>query len=147
VVDAETQAIIDDHLARYLSSGGSDGHFIDGLPTLLLTSIGRRSGLPRTTPLIYGQDGEDFLVVGSLGGSPTAPQWYLNIAANPAVEVQVATERFSALARTADDLEKPRLWRIVTAVYPEYDVYQRRTERQLPVVVLRRELPSPSTID
>ena len=107
-----------------------------GTHTLLLTTTGRRSGESRTTPLIYGRHGDDYLVVASKGGSDTPPSWYLNLEADPGVEVQVMDKRFAAHARDATPEEKPQLWRTMTAEWPAYDDYQESTERQIPVVVL-----------
>jgi deazaflavin-dependent oxidoreductase (nitroreductase family) len=110
-----------------------------GTQLLLLTTTGRKSGAPRTTPLIFARDGDDYLVVASVGGSPKHPAWYHNLQADPQAEIQVRGERFKVTARTAGDDEKPRLWNIVREQWPNYDVYQQRTERVIPVVVLTPE--------
>src|SRR5205807_1469408 len=107
--------------------------------TLILTTIGRKSGEPRSTPLIYQRHGDDLLVVASKGGSDRPPLWYLNLQADPEVQVQVKGDRFRAHARTATAQEKPELWRVMTAVWPAYDDYQRSTGREIPVVTLRRK--------
>ena len=126
-----------EHVARYLDTDGEEGHdWVRGAKTLLLTTIGRRTGEPRTTPLIYGRHGDDYLLVASRGGAPRHPAWYLNLVANPTVTVQVKGHRFPAHARTASSEEKPEMWQIMTAEWPEYDGYQRKTERIIPVVVL-----------
>jgi deazaflavin-dependent oxidoreductase (nitroreductase family) len=127
-----------EHVDRYRETGGDDGHDWEGTKTLLLTTTGRRSGEPREHALIYGRHGEDYLVVASKGGAPQHPAWYLNLEANPEVEVQVGDERFRATARTATPEEKPELWRIMTAEWPAYDEYQTKTDRDIPVVVLSR---------
>jgi deazaflavin-dependent oxidoreductase (nitroreductase family) len=127
-----------EHVERYRATDGAEGHDWQGTQTLLLTTTGRRSGEPRTTPLIYGPDGSSFVVVASKGGSDEPPAWYLNLAADPDVEVQVKGDRFKARARTASAEEKPRLWRMMTAEWPSYDEYQQKTEREIPVVVLER---------
>ena len=106
------------------------------MPTLLLTTTGRRSGESRTSALIFGRDGDDYLVVASLGGAPKHPSWYLNLTAHPTAEIQVLADRIPVTAHTASEDEKPRLWQIVTEVWPNYDVYQTRTDRVIPVVVL-----------
>ncbi len=124
------------HVQRYRETDGGVGYLWNGVPTLLLTAIGRQTGLERTTPLIFARDGEDYLVVASLGGAPRHPTWYGNLQANPNAEIQVRAERLRVTARTASDEEKPRLWKIVTDVWPNYDVYQSRTDRAIPVVVL-----------
>lgn len=126
----------DDHVRRYRETDGEVGFDWNGAPTLLLTTTGRRSGEPRTAPLIFGRDGDDLLIVASVGGSPKHPAWYLNLQASSRASVQVRADRFDVDARTASDEEKPRLWRIVNEVWPNYDVYQSRTERMIPVVVL-----------
>jgi deazaflavin-dependent oxidoreductase (nitroreductase family) len=101
-----------------------------------LTTTGRKSGEPRTTPLIFARDGDDYLVVASVGGGPKHPLWYLNLLADPKAEIQVLADHIGVTARSADDDEKPRLWKVVTDVWPNYDVYQSRTDRSIPVVVL-----------
>jgi len=125
-----------EHIKRYRETDGEVGYLWNGVPTLLLTTIGRSSGQPRTSALIYGRDGDDYLVVASMGGAPEHPQWYRNLIATPAAEIQVRGEHIPVAARTADEGEKPRLWSIVTDYWPNYDVYQTRTERAIPVVVL-----------
>lgn len=126
----------DEHIQRYRDTNGEVGYLWNGAPSLLLTTTGRRSGQPRTSALIFGRDGDDYLVVASMGGAPKHPQWYLNLQANPQAEIQVRGERIPVTAHTAPDDIKPRLWRIMTDVWPNYDVYQTRTERAIPVVVL-----------
>jgi deazaflavin-dependent oxidoreductase (nitroreductase family) len=105
---------------------------------LLLTTTGRHSGQPRTTPLIYGRDGDRYLVVASRGGAPKHPDWYENLVAQPEVHVQVMADRFKARARTATAAEKPPLWKTMAAIFPPYDEYQTRTTREIPVVILER---------
>src|SRR6266508_3153596 len=100
-----------EHARRYIETNGEDGHIWNGVPTLLLTTTGKRTGNPYTTPLIYGQDGDRYLIVASRGGAPKHPQWYRNLVTQPAVQLQVAADRFGARARTATPEEKPALWR------------------------------------
>jgi deazaflavin-dependent oxidoreductase (nitroreductase family) len=126
------------HVERYRATDGEEGHEWRGAPTLLLTTTGRRSGKHRTTPLIYGRRGDDAMVVASDGGSAQAPGWYRNLEAEPHVEVQIKGDRFPATARTATPEEKPQLWRTMAGLWPAYDDYQQRTEREIPVVVLER---------
>jgi len=126
----------DEHVRRYRETGGEVGYLWNGVPTLLLTTKGRRTGEPRTSALIFARDGEDYLVVASMGGAPRHPQWYRNITAHPEAEIQVRADRLPVVGRTASVEDKPRLWRIVTGVWPNYDVYQTRTERDIPIVVL-----------
>ncbi|MEU5786850.1 nitroreductase family deazaflavin-dependent oxidoreductase [Micromonospora purpureochromogenes] len=128
-----------DHIRRYVETGGEQGHeWRPGVFTLLLTTRGRRSGKLRRTALIYGRDGDDYLVVASQGGAPQHPAWYLNLLADPEAEVQVGAETFAVRARTAGPGEKPRMWRTMTDIWPAYDGYQTRTDREIPVVVLER---------
>jgi deazaflavin-dependent oxidoreductase (nitroreductase family) len=128
-----------EHVDRYLATDGEEGHDWEGTQTLILTTIGRRSGQTRVHPLIYGRHGDDYLVVASKGGSPQHPGWYLNLQANPEVEVQVKGDKFRAHARTATPEEKPDLWPIMTKEWPPYDEYQTKTDRDIPVVVLERK--------
>ncbi|OBF95588.1 nitroreductase [Mycobacterium sp. 852002-51152_SCH6134967] len=125
-----------DHVAAYRKTGGEVGYLWNGVPTLLLTVTGRRSGQPRTSALIFGRHGEDYLVVASMGGAPMHPKWYLNLQANPAAEIQVRDRRIAVRACTATPEEKPQLWRIMAELWPNYDAYQARTSRDIPVVVL-----------
>jgi deazaflavin-dependent oxidoreductase (nitroreductase family) len=127
-----------EHVDRYRESGGTEGHDWQGTKTLLLTTTGRRSGEPRTLPLIYGRSGDDYLIVASKGGADEPPAWYLNLEANPDVELQVGDERFPATARTATAEEKPEMWRTMVAEWPAYDEYQTKTDREIPIVVLSR---------
>jgi len=124
------------HVARYRESGGEHGHDWKGTTTLLLTTTGRRSGEPRTTPLIYQPYGDAYLIVASKGGAPEPPGWYLNLQQEPEVEIQVKDRTFRARARTANPDEKPDMWRTMTATWPDYDTYQTKTDREIPVVVL-----------
>lgn len=128
-----------EHVDRYRATDGEEGHEWQGTQTLLLTTTGRRSGEPRTMPLIYAPHGGDaYTVVASKGGSDEPPAWYLNLSADPEVEVQVKADRFKARARTATAEEKPEIWRRMVAEWPAYDEYQQKTEREIPVVVLER---------
>ena len=128
-----------EHTRTYIETDGELGHdWRNGTSVLLLTTVGRKSGEERITPLIYGRDGEDYLVVASNGGSPDPPDWYVNLVDRPDVEVQVLGERFPARARTATAEEKPALWEQMVGHWPDYENYQRRTDREIPVVVLER---------
>jgi deazaflavin-dependent oxidoreductase (nitroreductase family) len=126
------------HVESYVESDGKRGHRWSGVNTLLLTTRGRKSGKLRRTALIYGQDGDRYLVVASKGGAKRHPMWFLNLEANPEVQLQVGADRFPARARTASKREKPRLWKLMTSIWPEYDRYQSRTDREIPVVILER---------
>jgi deazaflavin-dependent oxidoreductase (nitroreductase family) len=128
-----------EHVERYRQTHGEEGHeWRPGVYTLILTTTGRRSGQPRPTPLIYGTHDGDYLVVASKGGSDEPPAWYRNLSENSDVEVQVVGDRFQARARTAGADEKPALWRTMAEIWPAYDEYQQRTDRDIPVVVLER---------
>lgn len=129
---------IADHLKQYLETDGREGHIWNGVPTLLLTTTGAKSGKPLQLPLIYGKDGDNYLVVASKGGAPEHPAWYHNLDANPDVDVQVAADKFKAKARTATAEEKPRLWETMAKIWPAYNEYQQKTTRDIPVVVLER---------
>jgi deazaflavin-dependent oxidoreductase (nitroreductase family) len=126
----------EEHVRRYRETDGEVGYLWNGAPTLLLTTRGRSSGQPRTSALIFGRDGDDYLVVASMGGAPQHPMWYRNLLADPRAEIQVKGQRLAVDARTAEETEKARLWDIMVGVWPNYDVYQTRTERVIPVVVL-----------
>jgi deazaflavin-dependent oxidoreductase (nitroreductase family) len=127
-----------EHVERYRATDGAEGHKWEGTVTLLLTTTGRKSGERRELPLIYQRHGDDYLVVASKGGADAPPAWYLNLQADPEVEVQVLGDRFTARARTATAEEKPELWKVMTAAWPAYDEYQTKTDREIPVVVLER---------
>jgi deazaflavin-dependent oxidoreductase (nitroreductase family) len=127
-----------EHVRQYRETDGEYGHDWRGTSTLLLTTKGRRSGEPRTTALIYGREGDAFLVVASKGGADDPPDWYLNLESDPEVEVQVLEDRFRARARTASAEERPAMWRQMTSYWPAYDDYQEKTEREIPIVVLER---------
>lgn len=126
----------ENHIRAYRETGGEVGYIWNGVPTLLLTVRGRRTGQERTSALIFGRDGDDYLVVASKGGAPSHPLWYLNLQADPHASIQVQADTFAVVARTAGPAEKPRLWKILTDVWPNYDAYQSRTDRDIPVVVL-----------
>ncbi|MEU5883377.1 nitroreductase family deazaflavin-dependent oxidoreductase [Spirillospora sp. NPDC047279] len=128
-----------EHVKRYQETDGAEGHDWQGTTTLLLTTTGRRSGKRRTTPLIYQEHGGENLVVASNGGSDRPPAWYLNLQDDPEVEVQVKGDKYKAHARTATPEEKPEMWRTMTATWPEYDNYQKKTKREIPVIVLERD--------
>ena len=133
------------HANRYLSSGGTDGHMykttIPGrgeaeVASLLLTTTGRKSGEKFIFPLYYGEDGGKYFIIASKGGAPQHPGWYRNIQANPEVEVQVGTKKMKARAKTVAGEERSRLWKKALEFWPPYADYQKKTEREIPVVVL-----------
>jgi deazaflavin-dependent oxidoreductase (nitroreductase family) len=134
------------HVKLYLEDPDA-GHMWDSrpaggtgmLPTLLLTTIGRKSGEPRILPLIYGEVDDGYAIIASKGGFPTHPAWYLNLVANPNVEVQVGRDKFTARARTAEGEEREAIWAQMAEIYPPYNDYQAAaTQREIPVVVLER---------
>ena len=127
-----------EHVKRYVETDGASGHEWRGVHTLLLVTRGRRSGKLHRTALIYGQDGDRYLVVASRGGAQHHPQWYLNLTADPQVRVQVAADKFAATAQTATNNEKARLWQIMAGIWPAYNDYQKKTARPIPVVILER---------
>lgn len=134
-----------EHANRYIASGGSEGHMYRmtppgrpeiTVPSLLLTTTGRKSGERFIFPLFYGETGQSYFVIASKGGAPQHPGWYRNILANPEVELQVGTKRVKARARTATGEERARLWAKSLEFWPLYADYQKKTGREIPVVVL-----------
>ncbi|MGI8938766.1 MAG: nitroreductase family deazaflavin-dependent oxidoreductase [Iamia sp.] len=121
----------------YRATGGKvGGRFLRGAPVLLMTSVGRRSGEPGTVPLLFLEDGDRVVVVASQGGMPKDPDWYHNVVAHPRVEVEVGRRIREMEARVLDGDERAELWPRLVAMYSDYDDYQARTERTIPVVVL-----------
>ncbi|KAA9159352.1 nitroreductase family deazaflavin-dependent oxidoreductase [Amycolatopsis acidicola] len=130
----------DPHVERYLETNGEDGyHWRNGTTILILFTKGRKSGEQRTHALIFREHEGDYLVVASKGGTDAPPAWFLNLTADPNVEVQIKGDRFPAKARLATPQEKPALWAKMTEVWPDYDEYQKKTTREIPVVVLERQ--------
>lgn len=125
-----------EHIREYVETDGKKGHHWRGIPTLLLTTRGRKTGKLRRTALIYGQDGDRYVIVASRGGHPKHPAWYLNLVDNPDVEVQVGADKFSARTHTAEGEERERLWKLMVSIFPTYERYRAKTERVIPVVVL-----------
>ncbi|MBV9918025.1 MAG: nitroreductase family deazaflavin-dependent oxidoreductase [Solirubrobacterales bacterium] len=128
-----------EHVKRYLETDGAEGHDWRGTSVLILTTTGRRSGQQRSTPLIYRRHGDDYVIVASKGGAPDHPAWYLNLAEHSEVTAQVKGDRFAARARTANAEERPELWQLMNEQWPDYDSYQQKTGREIPVVVLERQ--------
>ncbi|HUI28447.1 MAG TPA: nitroreductase family deazaflavin-dependent oxidoreductase [Candidatus Kryptonia bacterium] len=121
----------------YRASGGRlGGGFPGGAPILLLTTVGRKSGEPKTAPLLYLQDGDNYVLVASKGGMSHHPLWFKNLEANPRVDIEVGRRKFAATARRANDQEKAALWPRLVKMYPSYADYQARTERDIPVVIV-----------
>ena len=127
-----------EHVRKYRETDGEEGHDWQGTTALLLTTTGRKSGEERTAPLIYQEHDGAYLVVASKGGADDPPAWFKNLEAKPTVEVQVKDEKFTANARTATPDEKPDMWKKMTGAWPQYDEYQQKTDREIPVVVLER---------
>ena len=146
----KTPRWVAEHLRIYRESGGAEGHLFDAtiagvpglVPCLLLTTTGRRSGEKRTSPLFYGTAGDAYVIIGSKGGADTQPGWYLNLRANPVVEVQVGREQFTVRAREATGKEREQLFEQMAQMAPPYRAYQQKTKRELPVVVLEKQPPS-----
>ncbi len=132
------QGWVAEHVQRYLATNGEDGHLWRGVPTLILTTLGRRSQKPRRLALIYGKDGDRYVIVASKGGAPEHPDWYLNILAHPEVQVQVMADRFRAKARPATAEERAALWPKMAEIWPDYNAYQEKTDRQIPLILLER---------
>jgi deazaflavin-dependent oxidoreductase (nitroreductase family) len=126
------------HPKVYAWSNGRIGGAMMGLPVLLLTTTGRKSGLPRTKALMYLPYGENFVVIASNLGSDYHPAWWLNLQANPAAAVQVGGEQYPVLAREATGIERDEIWEALTDAAPAYDDYAVQTTRRIPVVVLER---------
>lgn len=128
-----------EHVKAYQETNGEVGYIWNGVPILLFTSIGAKSGLPRTNAIIFTQVGDKYVIMASMGGSPKHPAWYHNIRKNPEIDVQIKGEKFRATTRTAQSPEREELWAEAIRDWPNYDVYQSRTDRQIPVVVIERK--------
>jgi len=126
---------IAEHVERYLATDGDEGAVWEGAPCIILTTTGAKSGQLRRTPLIRVKDGDNYLVIASMGGAPSSPNWYFNMVANPEVTVQDRAEVHELRARVASADEKAALWPAATAVWPAYDDYQAGTERDIPLVI------------
>lgn len=126
-----------EHVKQYQQTNGEVGHIWNGVTTLLLTTLGNKSGQWRTTPLIYGCNGSEYLVIASKGGAPSHPAWYLNLLACPDAEIQVKDKKMKVKARTADESERESRWQIMSKAWPNYDQYAQRTTRIIPVVILQ----------
>ena len=127
-----------EHVRVYRETAGERGYRWRGTEILLLTTQGRRSGEPRTTPLIHRADGENWVVVASKGGAPANPDWFENLSAEPDATIQVRDEVIPVRASVAEGAERDRLWSLMSEVWPAYDEYAQRTDRLIPVVVFER---------
>src|ERR1700743_1443452 len=128
-----------EHVKRYEETDGAEGHDWQGTPPLTPATTGRKSGQQRKSALIYQKYGDDYLIVASKGGADEPPAWYLNLEANPEVQVQVLGDKFTAHARPATAAEKPAMWDVMAKAWPAYNDYQKKTSREIPVVVLERQ--------
>ena len=129
----------DAHVERYLETDGADGYqWRNGTKILILFTTGRKSGEERAHALIFEDWDDAFLVVASRGGTDAPPAWFLNLQADPDAEIQIKGDRFAVRARVATDDEKPEMWEKMTDAWPDYDDYQKKTDRVIPVVVLER---------
>ncbi|MGI9576748.1 MAG: nitroreductase family deazaflavin-dependent oxidoreductase [Microthrixaceae bacterium] len=126
---------IADHVRRYLETDGEDGAEWEGAQVIILSTVGRASGRLRRTPLIRIADGDNYIVVASMGGAPEHPKWYLNMRDNPDVTIQDRAEVHELRARTANSVEKAKLWPLAVARWPDYEAYQEATERDIPLVI------------
>ncbi len=125
------------HATVYRATHGLVGHRFPGAPPMLLVDhVGARSGKRRTTPLVFARDGENVILIASKGGHPRNPAWFHNLMANPDTAIQIGSKRMNVHARVAKPEERERLWRLAVDVYGGYEAYRRRTEREIPVVVL-----------
>ena len=125
------------HTRVYRATGGRLFGRMGKSPILLLNTVGRKTGRKRTSPLLYVMDGEDFVIIASKGGAPTHPAWYLNLKANPDATVEVGDREVRVRAEEVDSEEKVRLWQKMVEMYPTYDDYKTKTEREIPLLVLR----------
>jgi deazaflavin-dependent oxidoreductase (nitroreductase family) len=127
-----------DHIRRYLATDGEDGHLMNGLPCLVLTTTGKKSGEQRQAAVIYGKHGDSYVIIASKGGSDTPPAWFVNLAASGRGHIQVMTDKMDVKMRVAEGAEREQLWDMMAKIFPAYLEYQNKTARQIPVVVLDR---------
>lgn len=128
----------DEHVRQYEATDGKTGYHWNDTQILILRTKGRTTGELRKNPLIFGRDGDDFMIVASKGGAPDDPGWYKNLLAHPDVEIQVLADVIPVRARTASPEEKARLWPVMTKEWPPYDKYQSSTTRDIPIVILSK---------
>ena len=135
---------VQEHIRTYVESNGQEGHIWRGVPTLLLTTTGRKSGELRRTALIYGRDGDDYVIVASKGGAPSNPLWFENLVANPKVTLQVGAEIFTCTASTYGENgtageHRQKIWDSLVVIWPDFANYQAKTDRRIPLVRLARK--------
>jgi deazaflavin-dependent oxidoreductase (nitroreductase family) len=136
--DSDDELFGAEHVRVYRETDGEHGYHWRGTTILLLTTTGRKSGEPRTTPLIHRTDGDRWVVVASKGGAPEHPSWYQNLLADPEATIEVKAEEIPVRTTTASGEERARLWSLMAEVWPAYDDYQKKTDREIPVVVFTR---------
>ena len=144
VIPEKLPGFAKEHARRYLESGGREGHVWDTSPSgvsgtanaLLLFTVGRKSGDTLVIPLIYGKRGDDYVVIASKGGFPSHPEWYRNLRETPGIEIQVGEDRLNVRARDAEGRERDELWNLMVDIFPPYEEYRKKTDREIPVVVL-----------
>jgi deazaflavin-dependent oxidoreductase (nitroreductase family) len=136
--DSDDELFGAEHVRVYRETDGEHGYHWRGTTILLLTTTGRKSGEPRTTPLIHRTDGDRWVVVASKGGAPEHPSWYQNLLADPEATIEVKAEEIPVRTTTASGEERARLWSLMAEVWPAYDDYQQETDREIPVVVFTR---------
>ena len=134
---------VQDHIRAYVETNGQEGHMWRGVPTLLLTTTGRKSGELRRTALIYGRDSDDYVIVASKGGAPSNPLWYENLVAQPKVTIQVGADVFDCVASTYEESGvageyRHKDWDSLVAIWPGFAEYQTKTARRIPLVRLKR---------
>ncbi len=137
-IGTDIQLLGDEHVKRYQETDGEVGYLWNGVTALLMTMTGRKSKQQRTIPIIFTQVGDVYVIIASKGGAPSHPAWYLNLQDDPKVKLQIKGDKFNAVARTAESPEREQLWAEAVKQWPNYDIYQSRTDRKIPVVVLER---------
>jgi deazaflavin-dependent oxidoreductase (nitroreductase family) len=137
-IGTDISLIGEDHIAKYRETNGTIGYLWNGATALLLTTKGRKSGEERTIAIIFKQVGDRYAIIASKGGAPAHPAWYLNAVNDPNVKLQIKGEKFNGVARTAEGAEREELWAASLEQWPNYNVYQSRTERKIPVLVVER---------
>jgi deazaflavin-dependent oxidoreductase (nitroreductase family) len=138
MADSDDELFGAEHVRVYRETGGERGYHWRGTTILLLTTTGRKSGEPRTTPLIHRVDGDRWVVVASKGGAPDHPAWFQNLQASPEATIEVQADTVPVVASVAEGDERARLWALMNEVWPDYDTYRAKTDREIPVVVLTR---------
>jgi deazaflavin-dependent oxidoreductase (nitroreductase family) len=138
MTDQDDELFGAEHVRVYRETGGERGYEWRGTTILLLTTTGRKSGEERTTPLIHVTDGDRWIVIASKGGAPDHPAWFKNLSEDPEIEIQVKDEVIPAKAEVVEGEDRERLWKAMTEVWPDYDDYQAKTDRKIPVVALSR---------